>query len=88
MHCKACVFLIQDTVSELEGVGEVKVSLKRQTVEMVCHGDEMTPEMLSTIMNPLLQPHGYSVHTSPPARKSINWGEYLLAFLMAAVLIF
>ena len=72
MHCKACIFLIQDTVSEIEGVNNVKVSLRRQTIEVVHSREDITPEELSAIMNPLLHPHGYSIHTQPQA-KALNW---------------
>lgn len=71
MHCKACIFLIQDTVTEIEGVNHVKVSLRSQTVEVFHSNEEMTPEQLSAIMNPLLHPHGYSIHTEPQ-EKAIN----------------
>lgn len=71
MHCKACIFLIQDTVSEIEGVNHVKVSLRRQTVEVIHSNEEITPEQLSNIMNPLLHPHGYTIHTEPQ-EKTIN----------------
>ena len=89
MHCKACVFLIEDKVSELQGVGQVKVSLKRQTIEVICDDEEeLTPEKLGEMINPLLETHGYSVHTEPVTlERSANWGEYFLAMILAAVLI-
>ncbi len=87
MHCKACVFLIQDTVGEVEGIDDVKVSLRRQTVEIVHSNQEMTPEELSAIINPLLHLHGYTIHTEPQASAK-NRGEYLLAVIMAAALIY
>lgn len=87
MHCKACIFLIQDTVSEIEGVNHVKVSLRRQTVEVIHSNEEITPEQLSNIMNPLLHPHGYTIHTEPQ-EKTINRWEYILAFVMAAALMY
>lgn len=87
MHCKACIFLIQDTVTEIDGVNHVKVSLRRQTVEIIHSNENMTPEELSGILNPLLHPHGYSIHTEPQT-ISKNRGEYVLAVIMAAALIY
>lgn len=86
MHCKACTLLIEEKISELEKTGDVSVSLKRQTVEFT-YDDVTVPEELTEAINPLLQDLGYSVHVEP-IKRTINRGEYVLAMILAAVLIF
>lgn len=85
MHCKACTFLIQDIVSGLEGVDDVKVSLKNQTLEI--RSNDLTSDHLSDMINPLIIPQGYSIHIQPQT-KTINWWEYILALIISAVLIY
>lgn len=87
IHCASCVILIEDTVRELEGVSNVWVSLKRATVEIVCRNDEMSPEKLSELINPLIASYGYTLHLAP-ATKTVNWWEYVIACIMAAALIY
>lgn len=86
MHCKACVFLIEDAVGEVDWVNNVKVSLKHQTVELVSEND-LTPEQIAELLNPLLVSQWYSIHNEIPQRK-VNWGEYILAFIISWVLIY
>ena len=87
MHCKSCIFLVQDTVSEINGIQWAKVNLKHQTVEIISTDETVTQEDLLAMMNPLLEPHWYSIHTTPP-QKTTNWWEYILAGIIALALIY
>ncbi len=87
MHCKACVYLIQDTLCELDAIESAKVSLKGQTIKIIHSMWDMSAEELSAIINPLLQPHGYQTHCERQIKKVNRW-EYALALIMAGTLIF
>ncbi len=88
MHCKACVLLIKDAISEVKNIEGVNVNLRKQTVEIICNdSDEIDSEQLSILLNPLVKGHGYSFYAERPARKTNRW-EYLLATIMAGVLVF
>jgi len=87
MHCNACPLLIRETVSEIEEIHDVQVSLKMQTREVVHTNENISTEDLSTLLNPLLQWYGYTVYAEPPLAVT-NWWEYVLALLLASVLIF
>ena len=87
MHCKACVMIVQDTISEVKNVDNVTVNLKTQTVEIIYNNDEINPDQLYTLLNPLMTPLWYTLHTERPV-SVVNWWEYLLAAIMAGVLIY
>lgn len=87
MHCKACVYLIQDTLCELDGIENAKVSLKGQTIKIIHNMWDISSEELSAIINPLLHPHGYLTHSERQIKKINRW-EYVLAAIMAGTLIF
>ena len=87
MHCKACVMIIEDTLSEVDHIDGVKVNLQQQTVEIICCDNEIKSEELTTLLTPLLTPHGYSLYTDAPV-KNIEWWEYVLALIMAGLLVY
>lgn len=87
MHCNACTLLIRETVSEIEAINDVQVSLKSQTIELIHTDENMSNEDLSALLNPLLQWYGYTVYPEPPV-SIINWWEYALAVVLSWTLIF
>lgn len=86
MHCKSCTLFIHEIVSKVEGIDKIDISLTQQTIE--CNYDANTsPEQIITLLNPLLEEHGYSVHHTAPVQKINRW-EYVLALIMAVVLMY
>lgn len=81
------MLLIRDTVNEVTGISDVEVSLQQETISIVCDRADMSPETLSAMLNPLVASYGYTFHTTP-AKKTIRWSEYLLAVVIAVVLIY
>lgn len=79
--------IIQDTLSEVENINGVTVSLQQQTVELICTDSTISNEELHNLLTPLVTPLGYSLYTEAPV-KNINWWEYLLALIMAALLVY
>ena len=88
IHCKACAFVIEETIKAIEGVSSVSVSLTKQTVEIITTSEKLASNIaLLWIINPLLKEHGYSVYSSAP-KKQISWWECFLASIMAFALIY
>jgi len=57
MHCKSCIMLIEDSVSELKGVLSVKASLSKNKV-IVNYDDSMVSE---NDISKAIESEGYKV---------------------------
>ena len=69
MHCKSCVFLVKDTITNIDGIDGVQVDLHTQTVQYLsAHTDHDIKQLIDAV-NPLLQEHGYTLHIDKPQVK-------------------
>ena len=59
-HCESCKILIEDVLSEEDIVKNVKVNLKRETVEVETDS-EKPPEELAQILTSKIKDHGYAL---------------------------
>lgn len=67
-HCNSCKVLIEDTLIEHKDISGVNVLLHKQIVEI--EGNmELTSEEMVAILNPLLQPHKYSLSAEKQAQS-------------------
>ncbi|MCC6323437.1 sulfite exporter TauE/SafE family protein [Candidatus Nomurabacteria bacterium] len=63
-HCASCKILIEDILNEEDIVGNVKVNLKNQTVEVDTNSDQTQEEILE-ILNSKIIPHKYTLSMDP-----------------------
>lgn len=85
MHCKSCTLIVKETVIEIPWVKNAHVNLQQQTVQICC--EDLEPDELNSLINLLLEESGYRMHLKKPS-STINRKEYIIAFLIASVLIF
>lgn len=75
-HCASCKILIEDILSDQDGITDVHVNLKKETVEVETLG-EMRAEDLATILTEKIKPNGYSLSvdkiTNLPAQAGVIW---------------
>lgn len=78
MHCASCPVLIEDELSSLSSVTNIKVSLKQQQVEITGDFGDATLENIADKLNTTLKLHGYRL--SPEKQNHIiKWHEFMIA---------
>jgi sulfite exporter TauE/SafE/copper chaperone CopZ len=86
MHCKACVFLIEDRLKDAQGVTSVKADLGNMNVQISGNlGDDA--ERIAVELTPLIQANGYTLLTQKDAGKK-NWSDFFYALPLALLFIF
>jgi len=84
MHCTACTVLIEETFTDLPHVEHAIASLAKRRVQVT--GDfEGSPEEVAAELSALIESHGYTLSTTPPALQAA-WGDFAYAFPIALVL--
>src|SRR3989338_62817 len=82
MHCKSCVILTETELTIHPGVHSVKADLSQNTVEIFGDfGEKELSEVLQEL-SPLIEKHGYSLHTERPEQDS-KWSDFAIAFPIA-----
>ncbi len=82
MHCNSCVLLIENELSELPNILEVRSNLKDHSLEVVGNfGDKELIQIAEELTLPLKQ-HGYSVSIERSEQKA-NWSEFKIALPIA-----
>ena len=81
MHCSACEILIEDKLSKVSGLRNVKASLKTCKVCVSCD-KEITPENLSKVV----EKFGYTISNSSEKRSEINRKELSIGFTIAGAI--
>lgn len=61
-HCASCKILIEDILSEQDFVKNIRVDLKKETVEVETDSDQ-SPNELAQILTNKIRPNGYSLST-------------------------
>ena len=82
IHCKACVMLIEDELSELESVKQVAVDLKNSTVEIVGDFSDKTHLEVAEELTKVLSLHGYKLTTKKEVVKN-KWSDFVYAVPIA-----
>jgi sulfite exporter TauE/SafE/copper chaperone CopZ len=86
MHCKACVFLIEDRLKDAQGVTSVKADLGNMNVQISGNlGDDA--ERIAVELTPLIQANGYTLLTKKDTDKK-NWSDFFYALPLALLFIF
>lgn len=82
MHCKACILLVEDELTDLPEISRAKVSLKYHHVELEGEFGGRSAEEIIAFLTPPLQKHGYSLSLEK-AEHVANWGEFGCAVPLA-----
>lgn len=86
MHCRACELLVEESVSKLEGVSEVRANADRNRIHVVCAADTApSPQAIAEA----IKPHGYSVVTGtvqPAVAARPQLRHIVIAFSVVALL--
>ena len=78
MHCASCPVLIEDELTCLTTVTNVKASLKLQQVEITGDFGDVTLETIAEKLNTTLKLHGYRL--SPEKQNhTAKWHEFMIA---------
>lgn len=85
MHCAACEVLIEDKISQIDGVKNVKADLAGGAVTI-----ESTDEIDISKVNSLISEHGYSAseHTKKKKLTTLDFLVFLKAAILAAAIFF
>lgn len=83
MNCHACTVLIEEKLSKLSGITQVKASLETSTVMITGNFDGKTPEQIAESLSQVLKPHGYELSVEKKT-QSVNWQEFKIAMPIAA----
>lgn len=85
MHCASCTLFIEETFKELPNISYVKASLADNRITIT--GDFTgSPEAVAEELTKLVKNHGYTISLEK-SEKYIQWGDFIYAFPIAAVLI-
>ncbi len=85
MHCKACVFLIEDNLKDAPGVASVKADLGRLEVEVSGNlGDDA--QKIADELTPLIQKNGYTLMVEKEEEKK-GWADFWYAIPIAVLFI-
>jgi sulfite exporter TauE/SafE/copper chaperone CopZ len=85
MHCKACVFLIEDNLKDAPGVTSVKADLGRLEVEVSGNlGDDA--QKIADDLTPLIQKNGYTLMVEKEEVKK-GWADFGYAIPIAVLFI-
>lgn len=82
MHCKACVLLTEEELSEHPKVVSAVTSLKTRTVTVSGDFDDMDSESIARELSGLLEKHGYSLSIEQ-VNKPVQWKEFSIAIPIA-----
>lgn len=81
MHCAACEFYLEDRLSTIVGLSNLKADLSRATVTFECNrseqGDELACELTKLVID-----RGYTLSFEPTS-KPTAWHEFKLAIPVA-----
>lgn len=72
-HCASCKIFIEDTLSEQDFINNVRVNLKRETVEIETDSDK-DPEVLAQILTEKIKANGYTLSVEKSAEEKQNNG--------------
>lgn len=91
MHCKACILMIENELSEVAGVVRVVPNLTTHTVEVSGDFGWRTPEEVARELSRVIAQKGYSLSVEKK-RHERKWSEFAtavpVAFLFVALFIF
>ncbi|MDD5710815.1 MAG: sulfite exporter TauE/SafE family protein [Candidatus Colwellbacteria bacterium] len=86
MHCKACVTLTENELREIPNIFNVKVSLRRRSVEIIGDFGDKTTENIAQELSEVLRPHGYAL-SLVKQRRPVKWSEFTAAIPIALAFI-
>lgn len=86
MHCNACALIIEDELTNLEDVTEVKANPNNNTVEVSGNFKEKTSHQIAHDMSAVLKQHGYII-SNKKQKKSIKWKDFKIAIPVALIFI-
>jgi len=75
MHCKACIFLVEDELKDLPEISYAKASFKHHHVELRGEFGGRSVEEIIAFLTPPLQKHGYSLSLER-INHTAKWGEF------------
>lgn len=70
-HCASCKILIEDILGEQEGIKNVQVDLKRETVEIDTDSSD-SPEALAETLTSKIKSHGYTLAVEKVSRDGVD----------------
>lgn len=86
MHCQSCVILTESELKNVNGVMQVKASLKHNQVEVTGEFKDSSQEQVMNELSEVLKPHGYSLSLDKEV-KPTNWSEFGLAIPIALLFV-
>ncbi len=84
MHCAACEHLIEDGLTELEGVSSANANLKNQSVQVIGDFPHMTESQIAEVLSRPIAEHGYTLSTERKTSHK-NWSDFKVAVPIALV---
>jgi len=75
MHCKACILLVEDELTDLPEISRAKASLKYHHVELEGEFGGRSAEEIIAFLTPHLQKLGYSLSLER-VKHTANWSEF------------
>ena len=87
MHCKSCVFMTEDELSNVSYITKAKTDLRSHTVEVTGVFNGKEAEEVARELSHVLEPHGYALSVERSQIQS-NQKDFLLAIPIALALIF
>ncbi|MFA6436307.1 MAG: sulfite exporter TauE/SafE family protein [Candidatus Gracilibacteria bacterium] len=82
MHCIACTLLIEETLTEVDGVTQVKAKLSKGRVEIEWDSPIENPIEIIETLNPHIQKHGYRLALEKQIKPS-KLNEFFYAIPVA-----
>lgn len=82
MHCKACVVLTENQLTELPQVSSAKSSLHLQNVQVTGDFGNDNPEQIAATLSTVLTSHGYSLSVEK-TKKEHAWADFKFALPIA-----
>ncbi len=86
MHCKACVVLTENALSEVPRVYKVKSSLSARSVEINGDFGDKSEAVIVENFNEVLRPHGYTLSCVVQKHK-VQWSDFYMAIPVASAFI-
>ncbi len=82
MHCNACVLIIESELNNYPGVVHAKVSLSKNSIEIVGDFDNKNDVEIARILSVSIEDNGYTLSTEKLS-KNINWSDFKIAVPIA-----
>ncbi len=79
MHCKACILLTENELTEHPRVASAVSSLKTHSVEICGDFEGFAPEDVARELSALLEKHGYSLSVEKKEAAARQWKDFVYA---------